>query len=178
MAEVKTPLEEISDSKVSVEEPLKPVASQTVDGGVDERAAPRGSDEPVDNEKQPDPVAQAMAEFQGKFTRMMQLASDAMARNASTESLLRGEEFEPVQSRLTGFQQRFLEARTPDDVEAVIGDLGAWTEKTQATLGQRLRAMTGYFGGSLPDGMEAQKRLFLGSLDDLVNMRHYLAAQK
>lgn len=178
MAEAQTPPEAIPYSNAPAEAPLKPVASQAADGGgVGERATPRG-DESVDNEKQPDPVAQAMAEFQGKFTRMMQLANDAMTRNAPTESLFRDEEFKPVQARLTAFQQRFSEARTPDDVEAVINDMGAWAEKTQTTLGQRLRAMTGYFGGSLPDGMEEQKRLFQGSFLDVANMKRYLAAKK
>lgn len=123
-------------------------------------------------------IRQAQAELSEKMQRLLGLSNDALSSRAVTESLFRDEdERQRVIQRIKGLESAVSDGDS-QSVEQAISEFSNWYQNAQGVIRQRMRAMMGYFGGSLPDRLAAQARLFDQMEDDVNNLNHYLKLSK
>jgi hypothetical protein len=119
-------------------------------------------------------INQAQAELSDKMQRIVALSKEAFSRGAITESLFRSEEERDlVIQRITNFESEISSGEI-EKIKNAISDLSNWYQRSQAVILSRLSAQSGYFGGSLPDELAVQARLFDEIESDVENLNHYL----
>lgn len=120
-------------------------------------------------------IQQAINELGGKFTRIVQLANEAMNRGAVTEGLFNNEsERDLVVEKVRTLVESVQSATTAKQAAEAVNIFSEWYQKNQPILANRTRAKVGYFGESLPDGLLAQVRMFDSLQSDIDNTNHYL----
>ncbi len=120
-------------------------------------------------------IQQAINELGGKFTKIVQLANEAMDRGAVTEGLFNNEsERHLVVEKVIALVESVQSAATAQQAAEAVNIFSEWYQRNQPILADRTWAKVGYFGGSLPDGLLAQVRMFDSLQSDIDNAKHYL----
>lgn len=124
-------------------------------------------------------INQALEELNNGFTRIAQLSAQAMETRAVTESLFNNDdERSAVIAKVEALNSAVSNATSYDQVQEALDIFKSWYDKSQPVIVERTKAKVRYFGGSLPDRLLVQVRMFDKLKGDLDNMRYYLDLTK
>ena len=128
-----------------------------------------------ENSKDISKVQQAINELGEKFTRIVQLANEAMDRGAVTESLFNNEaERDSVVEKVKALVESVQNATTAQQASEAVNIFSEWYQKSQSILADRTKAKVNYFGGSLPGGLLTQVSMFDSLQSNIDNANHCL----